>query len=194
MALMVRFAPAARSHFLRLALTCLLPLTLAPQARAQSVSAGSGTVRGLVSDPSGAVIKGARVEIQNPVTGYDRSTTTDGQGNFELNNVPYNNYHLSATASGFQGADQDIGVRSPLPVDVKFAMVVGAARESVTVTEAGDLVDTDASTHTNVDRDLFDKLPLESNSSELSSLVTLATPGVSADSNGLFHGLGDHAS
>ncbi len=41
---------------------------------------------------------------------------------------------------------------------------------------------------------LFDKLPLESQSSALSSLVTLASPGVSADSNGLFHGLGDHAS
>ena len=45
-----------------------------------------------------------------------------------------------------------------------------------------------------MDRELFEKLSLESNSSELSSLVTLATPGVSADSNGLFHGLGDHAS
>ena len=45
-----------------------------------------------------------------------------------------------------------------------------------------------------MDRELFDKLPLESNSSSLSSLVTLATPGVAADSNGLFHGLGDHAS
>ena len=42
--------------------------------------------------------------------------------------------------------------------------------------------------------DLFDKLPLESQSSSLSSLVTLATPGIAADSNGLFHGLGDHAS
>ena len=42
--------------------------------------------------------------------------------------------------------------------------------------------------------DLFDKLPLESASSSLSSLVTLASPGVAADSNGLFHGLGDHAS
>ncbi len=62
------------------------------------------------------------------------------------------------------------------------------------MTTGGDLVETDPSTHTDVDRDLFDKLPLESNSSELSSLVTLATPGVSADSNGLFHGLGDHAS
>jgi hypothetical protein len=45
-----------------------------------------------------------------------------------------------------------------------------------------------------VDRDLFIKVPLESESSSLSSLVTLTTPGVAADSNGLFHGLGDHAS
>jgi hypothetical protein len=45
-----------------------------------------------------------------------------------------------------------------------------------------------------VDRDAFTKVPLESQSSSLSSLVTLSTPGVSADSNGLFHGLGDHAS
>jgi TonB-dependent Receptor Plug Domain len=36
-------------------------------------------------------------------------------------------------------------------------------------------------------------MPLESQSSSVSSLVTLATPGVVADSNGLFHGLGDHA-
>ena len=41
---------------------------------------------------------------------------------------------------------------------------------------------------------MFDKLPLESASSSVSSLVTLSTPGVAADSNGLFHGLGDHAS
>ena len=40
---------------------------------------------------------------------------------------------------------------------------------------------------------LFEKLPLESQSSSVSSLVTLASPGVAADSNGLFHGLGDHA-
>ena len=48
--------------------------------------------------------------------------------------------------------------------------------------------------HTDVDRGLFNKLPLESQCSSLSSLVTLASPGVSADSNGLFHGLGEHAS
>src|SRR4029077_20958424 len=37
-------------------------------------------------------------------------------------------------------------------------------------------------------------IPLESQSSSISSLVTMAAPGVAADSNGLFHGLGDHAS
>src|SRR5205823_1294360 len=51
----------------------------------------------------------------------------------------------------------------------------------------------DPTFHTDVDRQLFDKLPLESQSSSLSSLVTLATPGIAADSNGLFHGMGDHA-
>jgi hypothetical protein len=56
-----------------------------------------------------------------------------------------------------------------------------------------DLVETDPSFHTDVDKAIFDKLPLESSSSSISSLVTLATPGIAADSNGLFHGLGDHA-
>src|SRR6202012_1267388 len=46
---------------------------------------------------------------------------------------------------------------------------------------------------TDIDRALFDRLPLESQSSSLSSLVTLSSPGIAADSNGLFHGLGDHA-
>ena len=78
-------------------------------------------------DPSGAVIKGATVEIQNPVSRYDRSAKTDAQGNFEFDNVPYNNYHLSATATGFQGGEQDVNVRSPLPVEVKFALKIGAA-------------------------------------------------------------------
>ena len=59
---------------------------------------------------------------------------------------------------------------------------------------AGDLIENDPTFHTDVDRDLFTKVPLESQSSSLSSLVTLTTPGVAADSNGLFHGLGDHAS
>jgi len=155
---------------------------------------GSGTIRGTVLDPSGAAIRGATVEIQNPVSHYQESTITDGQGAFEFDNVPYNNYHLTANASGFQNAGQDLDVRSAVPLAVKVSLVIGAASTTVTVEGSEDLLEMDPTTHTDVDRNLFDKLPLQSQSSSLSSLVTLATPGVSADSNGLFHGLGDHAS
>jgi len=179
----------ARATFFCVALA--LPLSL----RAQSTSANSGTVRGSVLDPSGAAIKGASVEIRNPVSGYSQKTQTDAQGKYELDNVPFNPYHLNATASGFQTGEQDVDVKSSVPLQLMtITLKIGTSTETVNVVEAGDLIETDPVSHTDVDRALFDKLPLESQSSSLSSLITLASPGVSADSNGLFHGLGDHAS
>jgi len=154
----------------------------------------SGTVRGSVLDPSGAIIVGAVVQIQNPVSHYSRSASTDSQGKFQFDNVPYNNYHLSAASPKFQSSDQDVDVRTPIPLDVKFSMVIGTASTTVEVSaDAKDLLEFTSMTHTDVDRGLFDTLPLESQSSSLSSLVTLSAPGISADSNGLFHGMGDHA-
>ena len=153
----------------------------------------SGSIRGTVVDPSGSLIAGATVEIQNPVSHYNQTTKTDTQGNFNFNNVPFNPYHLTATASGFQAATKDVDLRSAITTDVTISMAIGATSTSVTVEAAQDLVENDPVAHTDIDRSLFSKLPLESQSSTLSSLVTLASPGVAADSNGLFHGLGDHA-
>jgi hypothetical protein len=159
------------------------------------IFAQSGTVRGSVLDPSGAAIRGAVATIQNPVSHYTQSVTTDDQGKFQFENIPYNNYHLTAAAPNFQMGEQELAVRTPIPVDVKIALQVAGGSTSITVTsDAADLLETVSDTHTDIDRGLFDRLPLESQSSSLSSLVTLATPGISADSNGLFHGLGDHAS
>src|SRR5579871_2655642 len=155
----------------------------------------SGTVHGTVLDPSGAAIAGAAVTIENPVAHYSRSTTSDSQGRFEFDNLPYNNYHLSAaaTATGFQIASEDINVRSAVPLELKISLTLGKETQSVTVEAGADLIESTPVSHTDVDRGLFEKLPLESQSSSLSSLVTLAAPGISADSNGLFHGFGDHA-
>ena len=84
-------------------------------------------------------------------------------------------------------------MRSSVPVAPVISLQVGGASTTVTVT-GGDLVENDSSLHTDLDRNMIEKLPLESSSSSVSSLVTLSSPGVAADSNGLFHGLGDHAS
>ncbi len=159
----------------------------------QSVG-NSGSISGSVVDPTGAVVPNATVEIRNPVSGFDRSTTTDTAGKFAFTNIPFNPYHLTVTAPGFGSHAQDIEPRSSVPVNVAVTLRVSGSTTQVTVeAEGGDLVENDPTFHTDVDRNLFDKLPLESQSSSVSSLVTLATPGISADSNGLFHGLGDHA-
>ena len=159
-------------------------------AKAQS---GGSSISGTVLDPSGAVVANANVEIHNAVSGYDRTTTTDSKGNFNFPNVPFNPYHMTVTAQGFAQSAQDVEIRSALGVNVKVNLDVAKSTDTVTVEAGADLVENDPTAHTDVDRALFDKLPLESQSSQLSAMVTQATPGVAADSNGLFHGLGDHA-
>ncbi|HZC81093.1 MAG TPA: TonB-dependent receptor plug domain-containing protein, partial [Nitrospiraceae bacterium] len=85
-------------------------------------------------------------------------------------------------------------MRSTVPTSLQISLKVGTEVTSVTVeAKSEDLVEKDPEFHTDVDTSLIDRLPLESQSSSVSSLVTLASPGVVADSNGLFHGLGDHA-
>jgi Carboxypeptidase regulatory-like domain/TonB-dependent Receptor Plug Domain len=176
----------------RAILACLVVLlSCGAQVYAQS---NSGAVKGSVLDPSGAAISGATITIQNAVSKYSQTAQTDTQGSFGFTNIPFNNYHVSVAAPGFQPSEQDLNLRSSVPSELKITLTLGETKTEVTVSEAGDLIETDPTAHTDVDRALFDKLPLESQSSSLSSLVTLASPGISADSNGLFHGFGDHAS
>ncbi len=154
----------------------------------------AGSVHGSVTDPSGAVIPGATVHVTNAVSGFDRTVKTDPTGQFEIDNVPFNVYDVNVKAPGFAPQNQNFTLRSAVGASLKLVMQIEAAASTVTVQASGDLVETDPTFHTDVDRDLFAKVPLESATSSLSSLVTATTPGVSADSNGLFHGMGDHAS
>ncbi|MFZ0418518.1 MAG: TonB-dependent receptor [Candidatus Sulfotelmatobacter sp.] len=185
---------ASYERWLRAAFVVVFLLVLGVQAYAQSGS-NSGSINGTVTDPTGAVVPNATVEIHNPVSHFDRSTTTDKSGTFSLPNIPFNPYQMTVTATGFAPNAQDVEIRSIVPVNLKVSLQVSGSTTSVTVTaEAADLLENDPTFHSDIDRNLFDKLPLESTTSGLSSLVTLSTPGIAADSNGLFHGIGDHAS
>src|ERR1019366_3689747 len=128
--------------------------------------------------------------------GLSHTPTSGASGGFEIPNVPFNSYQLAVSAPGFAPMHQTVDIHSLVGTSLKLILQIESASQTVTVeaTDSGDLVENDPTFHTDVDRDLFIKVPLESASSSLSSLVTLSTPGVASDSNGLFHGLGDHAS
>src|SRR5437660_5386847 len=171
----------------------LVILNVSLLAAGQSLGT-SGTIQVTVSDPSGAVIPGAVVEFQNPVGGYKQEQAADQNGCAIFRNVPFNPYHLTVTAKGFASNVQHVTLCSTVPVNLPISLAIESTTQTVEVQGgAADLIELDSTFHTDVDRGLFDKIPLESASSSVSSLVTLASPGVAADSNGLFHGMGDHA-
>jgi hypothetical protein len=172
--------------------TFLLFLSLVFPAFGQ-VSTGTGTIEGSVTDPTGASLPGAMVTIKNAVSGYTRSATTAQDGTFTFRNVPPNPYHLDVTAAGFADKAQDVEVRSTVPVNLKLTLDLAGTATSVNVEATNqDLVETVASAHTDMDQALYSKMPL-SGGSGMADLITLASPGVVADSNGFYHPLGDHA-
>jgi hypothetical protein len=161
--------------------------------RGPAQTGNAGAIRGTVTDPSGAVIDGATVTLTNAPSGLNRTVSTDATGQFVFANVPFNPYRIAVSAPGFASLAQSAEIRSAVGISLKLVLQIAAADSTVTVDGGGDLVETDSTFHTDVDRELMDKLPMESESSGISSLVTLSTPGISADSDGQMHGLGDHA-
>ncbi len=163
--------------------------TAPPPACAQG---SAGTVTGSVTDTTGAAIPGANVQLSNPKSGVSRTTTADADGQFRFTNIPPDPYRVSATSTGFQAAGQNLNVTSAVPVTVTLQLGVATSSTVVNVEAAPDLVETDPTLHTDIDRSVIQHMPIEG-SSELSSIVTMTSPGISADSNGMMHGLGDHA-
>jgi hypothetical protein len=136
----------------RLAVVVAAVLVLAAEvARAQSIS-------GTVLDPSGAVVPNAKVEIHNPVSGYDRSTVTDPAGKFSFSNVPFNPYHMTVTAEKFTPYAQDVEVRSGVPVSVNITLQIPGTQTEITVEAAQDLIENDPTFHTDVDKSLVGQL------------------------------------
>src|SRR5579871_869483 len=61
-----------------------------------------GTILGTVTDPSGAVVSGAKVTVKNTGTGLERSTETSGDGSYSVPELPIGSYDVTVTQSGFQ--------------------------------------------------------------------------------------------
>ncbi len=153
---------------------------------------GAGTIRGTVTDPTGGPMQAVEVKLSNPVSGLARTVTTDASGKFTFSNLPTNSYHLTIDVQGFNPYARDIDVRSGVPIDVSVRLDVGVAEAVSVVGHVTDLVERDPSAHTDVDATRIERMPIEAQAG-LNQVITLASPGVVADSNGFFHPIGDHA-
>ena len=96
--------------------------------------------------------------------------------------------------AGFQTYNNDVTIRTGVPIQLPIRLEVAAGQTTVTVEGASaTLVDNKTTASDTIDRGLLAVLPTLSPDSGLNDAIMLTTPGVVADSNGFFHPLGDHA-
>lgn len=118
------------------ALTVLFLLTLLGAGHAQT--AASGSIRGQVIDPSGAVVKDAVLTAHSPYVGGTFNTTSDAEGNYRLIDLPpATDYVVAATAQGFSSFERtNLVVRAGLNVMLDIKLQPGSVTQSVDVTSA----------------------------------------------------------
>ena len=146
---------------------------------------------GVVQDQTRASIAGAAVELSNPGTRF--GVKTGSAGKFCFDRVEPSEYELTVQANGFQTERRKISVHPAEPVYLTITLRVESTNQQLTVVEGSADVGSLNVAQTKIGTGLIKNLPSESVNAALSSILTLVTPGVAADSNGVFHPLGEHA-
>src|SRR5499427_2910258 len=112
-----------------------------------------GGISGTVTDTSGAMVQGARIELQSTETGLRRETVTNASGIYDLPTLPFGNYAITVSREGFKSVginNVELSVGQPRTIDVRLepgtvtvAVQVDAAKEPLnrTSAEVGGLVE-----------------------------------------------------
>jgi len=104
---------------------------------------GRAEIVGTVTDPTGAVVAGARVELRSVSTGKTRTAKTDAAGQFSLSGLPGGDYVVQVTMSGFKTAAQTLTLRARDRAMLSATLAVGQVTEAVAVTGANVMVQTE---------------------------------------------------
>lgn len=154
------------------------------QAQTQAITA---TLSGTVSDPSGALVSGAKVILTSPEHNIIREYTTGSSGMYVFSLLPPAVYTIQVTAQGFKGyKQQGITLGAGQTADQPISMALGAASEEVTVNEQAPLVNSE---NANISSDISAKqvvdLPLN-----LRNVYGLATLNSSVNNTAEFQIVG----
>jgi hypothetical protein len=127
---------------------------------AQSTTA-TGSIQGTLTDPSGAVVAGAKITITNKDTGQALHVTTSSAGTYNSGALVPGDYAVRAEAAGFKTVEEGVVVKVGVVSGVNMSLQVGAANTVVTVAEQAVTVNTEqASVQGVLNRDQIENLPV----------------------------------
>src|SRR5271169_6462199 len=162
-------------HRKTLAFTVALAVVLcSPILRAQSTNA---SITGRVTDPSKALIVGAKVAAVSSDTSFRYEAVTNDSGEYYLTNLPPGSYRIEIEKAGFKKLIKpDVTLHVQDAIELNFELTLGSTSETITVEAGAPLVNTESATvSTVIDRSFVDNLPL--NGRSFQTLIML-TPGV----------------
>jgi hypothetical protein len=174
-----------------LAMACVSASTLLMPAAARAQERGS--IVGVVQDSSGAVLPGVTVEASSPVLiEQSRSAITDSAGRYAIIDLRPGSYNVTFTLPGFRSVKREgILLEGAFTAQVNASLAVGQVEETVTVTGASPVVDTQSTQNQAVlNRQVLDVLPAARTMQGGASLV----PGVSFYSQGFTSTMSIHGS
>jgi hypothetical protein len=167
----------ARAFFLALICAAIPALALA--------QAGGATaeIKGKITDPTGAVVTGATITATDAEKGVARTAASDERGEYRLLSLPPGVYQLKIEAPGFTAqAQSGVEVTVGQTLEKYFALQVGAASETITVTTEAPVIETEKTQQSNTINELaIRNLPIDRRDY---LTFTLLAPGV-VDSNAL---------
>src|SRR6266704_1566786 len=167
-------------------LTFYLSFLFAASLQAQLNKA---TLTGVVIDPSGAAIAGARITATQLATNATFSTTTTATGNYAIPALDIGSYRIETEAGGFKRSIRDaVTLESGATVRLDVTMEIGAVSEAVEVTARASALETESTrVSTNLTRKLVEDLPLVV-SGQIRNVFNLAliAPETKTGANGQF--------
>ena len=138
------------------AFSCLLlPALLLAQV-------SSTSLRGTVTDPSGAVVGNAQVSLDNPANAFHASQTTNADGEYIFPQIPPGHYKVTVVASGFGAQSKGAELLVSQPATINFALSVNASQTTVEVSSTTETLNTaDATIGNAVGNSTIQALPME---------------------------------
>jgi len=149
---------------------------------AGSQTAGTASITGTVTDPTGAIVANANITFTSQERGTTRVVTTDQTGLFSLPNIPVGPFSVKIVAAGFQTSVRQGVLEVGNAISLNVQLTVGAAAaEQVEVMAAGAAIETESSTFKQViDSARITEMPL--NGRQATQLVLISGGAVTAPS------------